>query len=103
MDERRAFPRVRGPFDGIRRATLDLDIRIYDLSAGGCFVESMVDASVGETVRLAIDLPGVGLVEVVGRVVPTTRSLGYAVEFVTFTGDAQERVRQAVEQMASSR
>ena len=84
MDERRAYPRARGPFDGTRLAALDMDVRIYDLSAGGCFVESIVEVKVGETVQLRIDVPGTEPIQVAGTVVPSTRTLGYAVQFSAY-------------------
>jgi hypothetical protein len=99
--ERRAFPRARGPFDGVRVAMLDMDVRIYDLSAGGCFVESMVDAKVGELVHLRIDLPGESWIEVTGMVVPSTRTLGYAVRFIRFEGNAHEQLKRTVDMIAS--
>ena len=82
---------------------LDLDVRIYDLSAGGCFVEAIVEAKIGETVRLKIDLPDEGWIEVTGRVVPSTRTLGYAVQFMKFEGKARELLQQAVDRLAFRR
>ena len=82
---------------------LDLDVRIYDLSAGGCFVESIVEAKLGESVRLRIDLAGEGQVEAVGIVVPSTRSLGYAVQFVEVEAAAQARIERTVGRLAFSR
>ena len=96
MNERRASPRARGPFDGIRFGLLDVDVRIYDLSAGGCFVESLNESKVGERLRLRIELPDEGGVEVAGFVVPSTRTLGYAVRFVELEDPTRERIERTV-------
>jgi len=103
MDERGQFPRARGPFEGARLAMLDIEVRIYDLSAGGCFVDSMVEARAGESVRLRIDLPDAGPIQVSGRVVPSTRTLGYAVRFSAYEGDAREQLEQTVARLAFTR
>ena len=43
-DNRRKNVRVLGPFDGMRPGLFDLPLQIYDLSLGGCFVNSVHEA-----------------------------------------------------------
>jgi hypothetical protein len=101
-NDRRAFPRIRGPFDGVRVGMLDVGVRIYDLSAGGCFVASMVPAKVGESVQLKIDLADEGWIDVTGAIVPTDRTLGYAVRFVAMDNSARETLKRTVARLARS-
>ena len=43
---RRQHPRVHGPFDGWRVDLLDVPVRIYDLSLGGCFVNAILSRGI---------------------------------------------------------
>src|SRR5262245_50483430 len=42
--DHRRYPRVLGPFDGTRPGMFDLRLQIYNLSLGGCFVNSVNEA-----------------------------------------------------------
>src|SRR5262249_51014231 len=44
VSNRRRSVRILGPFDGTRPGLLNLPLQIYDLSVGGCFVNSVLDA-----------------------------------------------------------
>ena len=57
-DNRRKNVRVLGPFDGMRPGLFDLPLQIYDLSLGGCFVNSVHEApQKGQVFPIHIDLP----------------------------------------------
>src|SRR5260370_12618333 len=57
---RRAHPRVAGPFDGRRVGALETPIQLFDLSLGGCFVNSLHEQQLGVKLVLKIELPGEG-------------------------------------------
>ena len=103
MKERRASPRAHGPFDGVRFGLLDVNVRIHDLSTGGCFVESLNENKVGESVRLQIDLPDEGRVCATGVVVPSARTLGFAVRFTEVDSADQERIARTVARRAGGK
>ena len=44
---RRQHARVPGPFDGYRISVLPIPVQIYDLSPGGCFVNSLNEQKPG--------------------------------------------------------
>ena len=65
--ERRRHTRVPGPFDGWRISVLPISVQIYDLSQGGCFVNSLNEQKPGIRVVLEIELPGEGRIKVTGE------------------------------------
>ena len=57
--ERRDSFRIRGPFDATwSGAAGNRTVRISDFSIGGCFVEDIAVAAVGETSTSRLKLPG---------------------------------------------
>jgi hypothetical protein len=100
-DDRRQHERVNGPFDGRRLGDLDTPIRIYDLSEGGCFVNSMHEQQVGAIVVLEIELPYEGWITVTGQTLYRKPDFGYAVRFSGMSDEAALRLRRAVERLIS--
>src|SRR5438270_7608486 len=73
------------------------ETRISDLGVGGCFVDSIVDVSVGEAVTLKISMdPGVQL-KLKGTVAYILQGQGFG---VTFTG-LSEMDKTALKSMVS--
>ena len=70
-DDRRRYVRVIGPFDGVRPGLCDMPVQIYDLSVGGCFVNSVHQAPHrGQIFAIHVGLP-------TGEtIVAATRALG---------------------------
>lgn len=100
---RRGHHRVTGPFDGCRVGVLDTPLLIYDLSEGGCFVNSMYDTPVGQRLVLRISLPYEGIVTVDAETVYVRPGFGFAVRFVDVSdetraclGSALDKLRQNV-------
>src|SRR6202008_2977531 len=81
VDNRRQHDRVAGPFDGQRVNLLDTPVRIYDLSEGGCFVNSLHDQASDVDVILKIDLPFEGWITVTARTLYRKPGFGFAVRF----------------------
>ncbi len=79
---RRQTPRVPGPFDGRRRGALTVNLRIHDLSAGGCLIESFYEVAAGRHIKLDIELPYVGWVTLDAVTLYTRPDFGFAVKFV---------------------
>ncbi len=81
MSERRANPRVRGPFEGFWDGAGRQDGRIVDLSVSGCFIESIALPKVGQTVTVSIAISG-GQINLPAEVVYAETTHGFAVRFV---------------------
>ena len=102
-DCRRENHRVTGPFDGYRVGVLDTPLLIYDLSEGGCFVNSFFETPVGQRLVLRISLPYEGIVTMDAETVYVRPGFGFAVRFVdlndetrTCLGSALNKLRQNV-------
>ena len=101
--ERRAHRRLRGPFDGVRVGLLDFKLRIYDLSVGGCLVDSLTEISSEQPIRLRIALPDGNSVMVRGQIKLPLRDIGYAVRFVDLDASTREMIERAIDYAQAER
>lgn len=101
-DERRQHPRVRGPFHGLRLGLLDTPVHIFDLSLGGCFVNSMHEEEKGVICTLVIDL-GVDQVKVKGETVYRRPGFGFALRFIQMDRVTTKRLQRALAKVAGQR
>lgn len=99
---RRQHVRVAGPFDGRRLGVIPIEVRIYDLSQGGCFVNSMHEQKSGVVIVLEIDVPGEGWIRVKGQTLYAKPEFGFAVRFVEMSEELSARIERASRQMAES-
>lgn len=98
-ENRRQHVRVRGPFDGKRLSMIDTPVQIYDLSEGGCFVNSMQEQPAGREVTLEIVLPQEGPVTVTGQTLLTRPGFGFAVRFTQVDPQARVKIRRQLAQL----
>jgi hypothetical protein len=101
--ERRAARRVRGPFDAERVGLLNLKLRIYDLSAGGCLIDSLSEVSTEHSLRLRIELPDGNMITVRGQVMLPPRDIGYAVRFVDLDAPTRDMIERAIDYLETER
>ena len=94
--ERRHHIRIAGPFDGRRLGLLETRVRIYDLSEGGCFVNSLHEQQPGVACVLEIDLPREGTVRVNAETLYLTPGFGFAVRFTEMDDESSTRLRRAL-------
>jgi hypothetical protein len=97
--ERRRHDRVAGPFDGRRLGVLHTPVQIYDLSEGGCFINSLYEQRPGIAIELEIDLPDEGWIRVNCETLYTRPGFGYAVRFVDMAGDTLRRIEQGLKKI----
>ncbi len=95
--ERRTHRRLRGPFDAVRVGLLDFKLRVYDLSAGGCLIDSLTEITSEQPIRLRIALPDGNSVTVRGQIKLPPRDIGYAVRFVDLDASTREMIERALE------
>ena len=103
VDERRQYDRAPGPFDGWRVGLLDVPVRIYDISEGGCFVNAMHEQQAGVVFDLKIDLPHTGWITVKAETLYRKPDFGFAVRFVEMTDETLTRLRREVQQLTNRR
>jgi len=99
VTDRREHRRFRGPFDGRRVALLDTPVRIYDLSRGGCFINSTHEQKPGVQLTLIIELPGEGEITVQAETLPRQNELGFAVRFTRLEPDDAVRLHCALKNL----
>ncbi len=85
-EERRQHPRLRGPFEGHWHGGAEArEVRISDVSLGGCFVETMVQPTKGEETSVTIAFgPGQSM-DITGHVVSAEPGFGFAMKFDELT------------------
>lgn len=96
QEELRLHARVRGPFDGSRVGVLEIPVRIYDLSEGGCFVTSQYEQQEGVNVELSIELPGEGRIAAKARTVRDRPGFGFGVRFIEMSAEDRGRLARAL-------
>src|SRR5262245_66695889 len=94
---RRRHERVLGPFDGFRVSALETPVRIYDLSRGGCFINSLHEQEPGVSFTLKIDLPYEGWIRLRAETVYRRPDFGFAVRFLHMTDDSARRLARAID------
>jgi hypothetical protein len=97
---RRQHKRVDGPFDGFRIGALETPIQLYDLSRGGCFINSMHQQQPGVVLLLKIELPYEGWITCKAESLPGRGEFGFAVRFVEMSDEAAARLERAVTKLA---
>ena len=97
MSERRHDARITGPFEGHWHGGSGAnEVRISDMSLGGCFVNSMNPQRIGVRLLLKIDLPHEGTIQVMAESL-YQRPGGFAVHFVDVDIDTARRLARTVD------
>ena len=97
--DRRRDERIAGPFDGCRVGALETPLSIFDLSRGGCFVNSMHEQTSGVCFVMKIELPYVGLITLKAETLYRRSGFGFAVRFVDMNEETVSRLDQALDQL----
>jgi hypothetical protein len=98
----RLHQRVTGPFEGVRRGLLDVDVQIYDLSEGGCFVTSVHEQPCGVEIELDIELAN-GTITVKGETRHGRAGFGFGVRFFDLSEEDQKQLEQALSKLRRPR
>ena len=67
--------------------------RVTDLSEGGCYVDTMGEAKVGEVLAFKLQLPEGGWLELTGEVAHQKPPLGFGLRFINLTDEQNEKLR----------
>lgn len=101
MPERRTNPRFEVCLDVRWQASAaHYNVRIADISEGGCYVDTILEVTKGETLLLKILMVDGGWIEVEGVVTHHFPRLGFGVRFVNL-GEKQLRpIRALIERFS---
>ena len=97
--DRRRNERFTGPFDGFRVGQLETPLSIFDLSRGGCFVNSMHDQTPGVRFTMKIQLPRVGTISLTAETLYLRSGFGFAVRFVDVDDETASLLDKALDRL----
>src|SRR5215210_7277758 len=66
--------------------------RITDLSEGGCYVDSLGEAQVGEVLKFKLQLPDGAWLELTGEVAHQSPPLGFGLRFTNLPEEQREKL-----------
>jgi Tfp pilus assembly protein PilZ len=94
MNERRTGDRFEVCLDAVW--TGHAPARITDLSEGGCFVDSLGEAEIGEQLTVSVQLPNGSWLELTGEVAHQMRPVGFGLRFVDLSDQQREDLRSFI-------
>ena len=71
--------------------------RVTDLSEGGCYVDTMGEAQVGEVIAFKLQLPDGEWFELNGEVAHQSSPLGFGLRFVKLTDEQHKKLRSLLD------
>jgi hypothetical protein len=66
--------------------------RIIDLSEGGCYVDTLGEAYIGEILNIRLPLPDGDMLELSGEVAHHSSPIGFGLRFVNFSEQQREKL-----------
>ncbi|MDQ3817677.1 MAG: PilZ domain-containing protein [Acidobacteriota bacterium] len=98
MADKRQYERILLPLEVRWEGLSGKNIaRLNDLSLGGCYVESLAQVSIGESIRFEIQLPTGRWLELHGDVIYHQPTLGFGVHFTNLSELEEEMLASLVE------
>lgn len=94
MNERRNEKRFEVCLDAAW--TGNAPARITDLSEGGCFIDSLGEAEIGELLTVTMQLPNGSWLELTGEVAHQMRPVGFGLRFVDLSNQQLEELRSFI-------
>jgi hypothetical protein len=70
--------------------------RVTDLSEGGCYIDTLGEATTGEVLRLKLQLPDGEWVDLTGEVAHQNPPLGFGMKFIELSSDQLETLRSII-------
>lgn len=94
MSERRRDERLEVCLDAVWDGKSgNYTARVTDLSEGGCYVDTLGDAHVGEIISFKLQMPTGDWLELTGEVAHETPPLGFGLRFVYLSDQQVEQLR----------
>jgi Tfp pilus assembly protein PilZ len=97
-DERRNQRRVSTSIEVVWEGNSGrYESRTSDLSAGGCFVDTVGTVTMGEDIKFTLLLPAGESIEIVGEVVYSYPPVGFGVQFTNVSEADRQKIRRIIE------
>ena len=91
MSERRTETRFEASLDAVWDGTSSR-FRVADLSEGGCYIDTICEAAIGEVLFFKVQLPNSDWLELSGEVAHCTRGMGFGLRFVNLETHQREKL-----------
>jgi PilZ domain len=93
MADRREEDRIEVCLDAVWDGTMGkYTARVTDLSEGGCYIDSLCEAYVGEVIRFNMQLPSGEWLELTGEIAHHVPQLGFGVRFVNLSDSNRQKL-----------
>jgi Tfp pilus assembly protein PilZ len=103
MSERRNEKRLEVCLDALWDGKSgNYSARITDLSEGGCYIDTLGEAQVGEVLNLKLQVQNGEWLELTGEVAHEMPPLGFGIRFLELPAEQLERLRSAPAGLQSS-
>jgi len=97
MSDRRKEERLEVSLDAVWDGKSgNYTARVTDLSEGGCYVDSLGEAHVGEILTFKLRMPSAEWLELTGEVAHQNPPLGFGVRFVNLSDEQIEKLRSLI-------
>lgn len=73
--------------------------RVTDLSEGGCYIDTLGEAQVGEILSLKIQMPNGEWIELSGEVAHQTPPLGFGMRFGNLSDEQVDKLQSVIGQL----
>jgi hypothetical protein len=101
--ERRTQRRFNVCFDAVwDGARSNAYARVTDLSEGGCYIDSIAEATEGEILHLKIKLPSGDWLDLAGEVAHRFVRLGFGLRFINLNDEQQSKLRLLLDHLRDS-
>jgi PilZ domain-containing protein len=70
--------------------------RVTDLSEGGCYVDTLGEATTGEILKLKLQLPDGAWMDLTGEVAHQNPPLGFGMRFIDLSGEQLEVLHSVI-------
>jgi len=99
------MPRKEDRFSYLQEVELEFasgkrSARISDISIGGCYIDTIAQVPVGETLQLQISSSSGNTMQFAGRVAYVLEGFGFGVEFIDLSDTQREFLSQIVSSAA---
>lgn len=100
MSERRTEKRWEVCLDAVWEGKSgNYGARVADLSEGGCYIDTLCEASVGEILNFKLRLPTGEWLYLTGEVAHRTPALGFGIRFTNLTEAQAKKLRTLIEEL----
>ena len=78
------------------------EARVTDLSEGGCYIDTLCEATIGEVLNFRLSLQGGEWLHLTGEVAHVTPALGFGVRFINLNETDLQKLQALIDELPRS-